>query len=83
VFPLKVKTADAIYEAMKSLLSTISMISISFDAGTEFNNKKVLNLFASKNIKVIVFNKKIHPNSTILIERFNKTLRSKIAMNNR
>jgi len=80
VYPLKDKTADSIYRAMKNLTDNVNMLSISFDAGTEFSNKKVLGLFESKDIKVIVFNKKLQPNATMIIERFNRTLRDKIAL---
>ena len=52
--------------------------SISFDAGNEFNNKKVLDFFKTNNIKVLVFNKKDSPNATSIIERFNRTIRDKI-----
>ena len=54
------------------------MTSISFDAGSEFNNKKVLDLLKEKDIKEYSFNKKTSPNAIAIIERFNKTIRDKI-----
>jgi IS30 family transposase len=78
VIPLKDKSADAVLQAFKDFLKDVKVTSISFDAGSEFNNKKVLDLFEENNIKVLSFNKKISPNATAIIERFNKTIRDKI-----
>jgi len=60
-------------------LKYVKVTSISFDTGSEFNNKKILDLFEENDIKVFSFNKKISPNVTSLIKRFNKTIRDKIA----
>jgi len=60
------------------LIKDVKINSISFDAGSEFNNKKVLDFFEFQNIKVFSFNKKISPNATSIIERFNRTIRDKI-----
>ena len=60
------------------MIKDVKINSISFDAGSEFNNKKVLDFFEFQNIKVFSFNKKISPNATSIIERFNRTIRDKI-----
>ena len=65
-------------QAFKDFLKDVKVTSISFDAGSEFNNKKLLDLFEENGINVFSFNKKISPNATAIIERFNKTIRDKI-----
>ena len=60
------------------MIKDVKINSISFDAGSEFNNKKVLDFFEFQNIKVFSFNKKISPNAKSIIERFNRTIRDKI-----
>jgi len=54
---------------------------ISFDNGSEFNNKQVNKLFQDNKVKVYLFNKSTKDyshNQLMIIERFNRTLRDKI-----
>lgn len=80
-YPIKDKKADTILECLQDLheKEKDNIISISFDSGTEFNNKKVIGFLENNNIKTIIFNKQNSPNACQIIERFNRTIRDKIS----
>ena len=78
VIPLKDKSTNTVFLAFQEFLKEVKTTSISFDAGSEFNNKKVLALLKENVIKEYSFNKKISSNAIAIIERFNKTIRNKI-----
>ncbi|KAL4436486.1 hypothetical protein ABPG74_003052 [Tetrahymena malaccensis] len=81
VYSLKDKRAESILRCLENLLERekSNLKSISFDAGSEFENKIVMKFLDQHNIRYIFFNKQFQPNATMLIERFNRTIRDKIS----
>ena len=58
---------------MNDVKNTVKIIE--FDNGNEFNNKIVKEFMDSHNIKYTFFDKATHPNSIMIVERFNRTIR--------
>ncbi|KAL4463806.1 hypothetical protein ABPG74_005743 [Tetrahymena malaccensis] len=81
VFPLKDKKAESILECLKDLhrKENDNLKSISFDQGSEFDNKLVKEFLDQNGIRYIFFNKATNPNATSMIERFNRTIRDRIS----
>jgi hypothetical protein len=80
VYPLKTKSKNSVYIAFEDFIKNNEICSISFDAGTEFSNNLLTNLFDENKIEVLVFNKsgENHMHHTAPIERANRTIRNLI-----
>lgn len=81
VFPLPNKTKEIVYEAMSSFLDSIPDNSVSWivsDQGSEFSNLLIKKLMKEKNIK-LVFTETGDKHPVGIIERFNRTLRERMA----
>ena len=75
VFKTKNKSGIAIVNALKSYLEQIRPIKVEFDSGREFYNHNFLNLLKANNIKhYSVYS----PRKGAIIERFNRTLKTRM-----
>ena len=75
-FPLKSKSQNDVLDAIKKITERERYDNVRSDKGGEFNSKKLLNYFKSKNINHFVTqNEDIKSN---YVERLNKTLKQKL-----
>ena len=79
VYPLKNKNTDSIINAMKQFINEQKNIKIiECDKGSEFISQRFKDLCNENNIQLLIFDKASSPNAMAIIERYNRTIRSKI-----
>ena len=80
VYKMKNKTADTVVNIFKDFINEEKddIKIIEADEGSEFINSKFKKLLSDNNIELFLFNKSISPNSLAYVERYNKTIRTKI-----
>ena len=76
IVPLKTKSENEIYDALKSLIDKIKSIkAITSDNGSEFTNKKVQKLFKDNNI-IHYLGQAEDKRTLSIVERFNRTIKN-------
>ncbi len=76
IVPLKTKTENEIYDALKKLIDEIKGIkAITSDNGSEFTNKKIEKLFKDNNI-IHYLGQAEDKRTLSIVERFNRTIKN-------
>jgi len=78
--PIKNKTKESIHTSLEDIISKLQnkIKNISFDNGSEFNNKLVKQLLTDNNITFQYYDKTQDRNNMMMVERIIRTIREKI-----